>query len=75
MRLWIRGECMPVRCNENIEWKYDCKLCMCGETETERHVLQECKNYEKESYMARNVCASDGSCRSNEQSKRIFERW
>ena len=23
-------------------------LCVCGEIETERHVLQDCKNYEKE---------------------------
>ena len=48
MRLWIRGECMPVRSNEKLEWKYDCKLCVCGEIETERHVLQDCKNYEEE---------------------------
>ena len=47
MRLWIRGECMPVRSNEKLEWKYDCKR-VCGEIETERHVLQDCKNYEEE---------------------------
>ena len=34
MRLWISGECMPVRSNEKLEWKYDCKLCVCGEIET-----------------------------------------
>ena len=57
MHIWIRRECMPVKSNEKLEWKYDCKLCVCEEIETERHVLQECKNYEKESYGKKGGCS------------------
>ncbi len=46
MRLWVRGGCMPVRNNERMHWKYDSNQCVCGEVETEHHILFECNRYE-----------------------------
>ncbi|ELU08790.1 hypothetical protein CAPTEDRAFT_193247, partial [Capitella teleta] len=49
MRLMMRGDCLPVRMNECVRWKYgeDERRCTCGEEETERHVLFECVLYER----------------------------
>lgn len=45
----MRGDCLPVRMNECVRWKYgeDERRCTCGEEETERHVLFECVLYER----------------------------
>ncbi|ELT98847.1 hypothetical protein CAPTEDRAFT_193251 [Capitella teleta] len=49
VRLMMRGDCLPVRMNECVRWKYgeDERRCTCGEEETERHVLFECVLYER----------------------------
>ena len=46
VRLMVRGGCLPVRGSKGMEWKYDDDLCVCGEKETEIHVLLECKCYD-----------------------------
>ncbi|ELU04660.1 hypothetical protein CAPTEDRAFT_198113 [Capitella teleta] len=49
VRLMMRGDCLPVRMNECVRWKYgeDERRCTCGEEEIERHVLFECVLYER----------------------------
>ncbi|ELU09337.1 hypothetical protein CAPTEDRAFT_198944 [Capitella teleta] len=49
VRLMMRGDCLPVRMNECVRWKYgeDERRCTRGEEETERHVLFECVLYER----------------------------
>ena len=45
VRLMVRGGCMQVRAEECMRWKYDCDKCVCGEIESESHVLFECMEY------------------------------
>ena len=46
MRLMVRGRCLPVKGSIGMEWKYDDDLLVCGTSETEIHVLFECKCYD-----------------------------
>lgn len=48
VRMMVRGDSLLVRSNPNVAWKYDDseRLCVCGEEETERHLLFVCNRYE-----------------------------
>lgn len=48
VRLMVRGGCLQVRGNEYMRWKYEDTCCVCGEVETEGHVLYECTEYQDE---------------------------
>lgn len=49
VRAMVRGDSLLVRMSPNVEWKYKEheRKCVCGEDETERHVLFECEQYEE----------------------------
>ena len=48
VRLMLRGGCLQVRGDEKMRWKYECDKCVCGEVESETHVLFNCEQYERE---------------------------
>ena len=46
VRMMCRGDSLTVRGNQILRWKYDTeeeRRCVCGEEETEKHVLLECR--------------------------------
>ncbi|ELT87138.1 hypothetical protein CAPTEDRAFT_197554 [Capitella teleta] len=49
VRMMVRGDSLLVRANANVAWRYDedDRKCVCGEEETEKHVLFECPLYER----------------------------
>ena len=51
----VRGGCLPVRGSERMAWKYDDDCCVCGQVETEEHVLFECNRYRDERVRWRRV--------------------
>ena len=44
----IRGECLPLRGNEHMKWKYKNDKCVCGMIETEAHLRNTCEMYKDE---------------------------
>ncbi|ELU11455.1 hypothetical protein CAPTEDRAFT_193859 [Capitella teleta] len=49
VRMMVRGDNLLVRANSNVAWRYDeeDRKCVCGEEETEKHVLFQCPLYER----------------------------
>ncbi|ELU04401.1 hypothetical protein CAPTEDRAFT_218714, partial [Capitella teleta] len=47
--MMVRGDSLLVRASANVAWRYDAdeRNCVCGEEETEKHVLFECPLYER----------------------------
>ena len=39
VRMMVRGGCLPVRGNTRMSWMYDDEHCVCGEVESEEHML------------------------------------
>ncbi|ELT94840.1 hypothetical protein CAPTEDRAFT_205337 [Capitella teleta] len=50
VRMMVRGDSLLVRASANVAWRYDedDRKCVCGEEETEEHVLFECSLYERQ---------------------------
>lgn len=48
VRMMMRGDTLPVRMNSSVRWMYEDTSCVCGEEETEAHVMCECRLYDKE---------------------------
>ena len=47
VRMMLRGDSLPVRSNRVVQWRYgEDQDCVCGERETEEHVLFGCQLYE-----------------------------
>ncbi|ELU04116.1 hypothetical protein CAPTEDRAFT_187572 [Capitella teleta] len=48
LRMLLRGDCLPVRTNSCVHWRYreEERDRVCGERETEEHVLLDCVRYE-----------------------------
>ena len=45
VRMMVRGGCLTVRGSTRISWKYDDTRCVCGDLESEKHVLLGCNLY------------------------------
>ena len=47
VRMMVRGGCLPVRGSTWISWMYDDMRCVCGDVESENHVLLYLRGCEK----------------------------
>ena len=45
VRIMVRGGSLPVRGSTRMTWKYDEIHCVCGDVESEKHVLLDCNLY------------------------------
>ena len=41
VRMMVGGRCLPVTESTRMSWKYDDMRCVCGDVESEKHVLLE----------------------------------